>query len=330
MTQLSITLACSENDRTRPVITGTVPVEGVNLNCITLPPEEMFFRMVRYQEFDVSELSLAAYALMLRDNCPFVAIPVFPARAFRHGAIYVNESANISDAADLVGKTVGLAEYQVAANVWIRGILSDHYGVPNESVRYRTGGLHQPGRTEKVALENLPKEIDIAPVPPGQTLSDMLANGELDALYSPRVPNSFQSGDRRVRRLFEDSKGVEEDYFKSTGIFPIMHLIVIRRDLYHAHRWIAQSLSKAFGKSLEMAAAALDEATSLPTLLPWAGEELSRVRSLMGDPFWTYGLDAKNELVLETFLRYSEEQGLTRGITAAELFAPETLSTARV
>jgi 4,5-dihydroxyphthalate decarboxylase len=203
MSLLPITLACGPYDRTRALADGRVKVAGADLRYLTLDPEEIFFRMVTYGEFDVSEMSLATY-LITRDKAgeagaPFVAIPVFPSRMFRHTGVYVNrdrlpgaDGDPAATARALAGATVGVAEYQLTANVWIRGILAEHYGVPVESVRYRTGGLNSPGRHEKLAI-SLPPSIDIAPIPPGRTLSDMLAVGEIDAVYSPRAPESLRT-----------------------------------------------------------------------------------------------------------------------------------------
>ena len=214
-----------------------------------------------------------------------------------------------------------MAEYQLTANVWIRGILAEHYGVPVESARYRTGGLHAPGRTEKVAHDP-PPGVDISPVPPGRTLADMLVSGEIDALYSPRTPRPFVTG--QVRRLFPDPRAEEERYYAATGIFPIMHVVVLRRDLYQACPWLAQSLYKALEKARQAASARLAETAATVSMLPWLYADAERTRQLMGDDFWTYGL-AGNEAALAAFLRYSFGQGLARRLLGpAELFAPET------
>ena len=179
--------------------------------------EEIFFRMARFREFDAAEMSLSSYLVSLSagESAPFIAIPVFPSRSFRHSGIYVHTGSGISRPEHLVGRTVGVAEYQLTANVWIRGILADQYGVPVSSVRYRTGGLHQPGRPEKLAV-TLPPDVEVAPIGPGQTLSDMLAAGEIDALYTPRTPRSFADGHPQVVRLFPTSGPLN----RSTGATP--------------------------------------------------------------------------------------------------------------
>src|ERR1017187_7190377 len=249
MARLPITLACGDYDRTRALADGRGGVEGVDLTMLTLSPEETFFRMVRFEEFDVAELSLSTFVLTIQQDAPFVAIPVFPSRAFRHNGIYVHSGAGIESPGQLVGRRVGIAEYQLTANVWIRGILADFHNVPVNSVRYMTGGLHQPGREEKTAIPVLPEGIEIAGCPEGRTLSEMLVSGEIDALYTPRVPRPFLDHDPHVRRLFPDVREVEENYYRLTQIFPIMHVIVIRREVYQRNRWLASSLAKAFAQA---------------------------------------------------------------------------------
>src|ERR1035441_1664129 len=230
-------------------------------------------------------------------------------------------------AGQLVGRRVGIAEYQLTANVWIRGILADFHNVPVNSVRYMTGGLHQPGREEKTAIPVLPEGIEIAGCPEGRTLSEMLVSGEIDALYTPRVPRPFLDHDPHVRRLFPDVREVEENYYRLTQIFPIMHVIVIRREVYQRNRWLASSLAKAFAQARDLAFRGLDETASLPFVLPWVYDEIGRVQALMGEDYWSYGLNDANVLALTTFLRYAREQGLARDeIEPRDLFAPETLA----
>ncbi|PKW25492.1 4,5-dihydroxyphthalate decarboxylase [Phycicoccus duodecadis] len=322
---VQLSLACADYDRTAALRTGQVTVEGADLTYLTLPVEETFFRMVRYREFDVAELSLSTYVMTLaQDPSPFVAIPVYPSRMFRHSGIYVNADSGIERPEDLVGRVVGVPEYQVTAAVWIRGILAEHHGVPVDAVRYRTGGLHTPGRTEKLSF-SVPDGVEIAPIPAGATLAEMLAEGEVDALYTPRTPAPFTAGDPRVRRLFPDSRATEQDYFARTGIFPIMHVVVIRRDVYEAHRWLARSLTTAFERSRALTMVGIDETASLRYTLPWLPDEVAATRAVMGADYWTYGLPG-NEGTLETFLRYSFDQGLAdRAWSPRELFAPETL-----
>ena len=321
MARLPISLACGPYDRTRALADGRVEIDGVELRYIHLDPEEIFFRMLNYGEFDVAEMSLSTYLLTHLADGPFIAIPVFPSRMFRHTSVYVNGTAGIDKPQDLVGKTVGVAEYQLTANVWIRGILADHYGVPVESVKYRTGGLNTPGRHEKFSV-NLPPQIDIAPVAEGQTLSGLLAANEIDAIYSPRAPESF--GGPSVRRLFDDSRAEEERYYSETGIFPIMHVLVIHRRVYESNRWIAREMVKAFTAAKDIAFAELRRTVALSISLPWVREEFESTVERMGPDFWAYGIEP-NRTVLSSFIRYAHAQGLIDTTPEAEdLFAPET------
>jgi 4,5-dihydroxyphthalate decarboxylase len=330
MSKLRLSLACWNYDRTRGLLEDRIPVDGIDLTYINIPVEETFFRMIRHREFDVAEMSLSSYTMsMFRDPRPFVAIPVFPSRSFRHSCIYVNRNSGIREPKDLVGKRVGNPEYQLTAGVWIRGILSDDYQVPVSSVTYFRGGEEQPGRTEK-QMVSLPPEIRLENIGEGKTLSRMLQDGEIDAIYSPRAPSSFTKGDGTVRRLFENYETVEREYFQRTKIFPIMHAIVIRRELYEQHRWIAQSLYKAFVLAQREVYEDLYEPAALKTMLPWQIRHAEKTRDLMGKDFWPYGFEP-NTQVLSTFLRYSFEQGLSKRLLAPhELFVPEALEAFKI
>src|SRR4030081_1891511 len=234
MSKLRLSLACWNYDRARGLLEGRIPVE------------ETFFRMLRHHEFDAAEMSLSSYVLSLfSENPPFIAIPVFPSRFFRHSCIYINRNCGIREPKDLAGKRVGTPEYQMTAGVWIRGILSDEYSVPITSVKYFNGGEEEPGRSEKLAL-SLPASIHLEAIPPTETLSGLLEAGGIDALYTARMPSTFRSGSGSVKRLFEDYQTVEREYYLRTKIFPIMHTLVIRRTVYDKYSWVAQSLYKAF------------------------------------------------------------------------------------
>lgn len=321
---LELTLACGHYDRTEGLRDGSVGIEGVRLTYLDLPVEETFFRMARFGEFDLAELSLSSYVVSLERDAPFIAIPAFPSRMFRHSGIYLNAAAGIAEPADLAGRTVGVAEYQLTANVWIRGMLAEHYGVPVGSVHYRTGGLHRPGRVEKLALR-LPDGLRVTPIGPTQTLADLLVSGEIDALYTPRTPEPFRAGRPEVTRLFPDYPAEERRWFERTGLFPIMHVVVLRRELYQRHRWLARSALKAFEQARRQALDGIDETAALRYLLPWLPAEVARTRAILGPDYWSYGL-AGNDAVLRTFLRYAREQGLVQtAFEPADLFAPETL-----
>ena len=323
-------LACWNYDRTSALIDGRVQPEGIDLTYLSLPVEETFFRMLRYREFEAAEMSLSSYVLSLFSaEPPFVAIPVFPSRLFRHSCIFINTASGIREPRDLVGKRIGNPEYQLTAMVWARGILADHYGVPPDAVTYCTGGQEEPGRGEKQPLD-LPPRIRVERIPPGKTLSAMLAAGEIDALYTPRIPSTFRDGAGRVTRLFEDFPRVEREYYRQTGIFPIMHTVVIRRDVYERAPWTARALYKAFSTAQQIAYADLAETSALKTMLPGLIGHLEETRHDMGDDFWPYGLDA-NRQVLDTFLRYAHEQGLAKTpLKPEQLFAAETLDAFRI
>ncbi len=330
MSKLNLSFACWNYDRTRPLLDGSIQCDGINLNYLNLPVEETFFRMARYQEFDIAEMSLSSYCVSLnRADKPFIAIPVFPSRFFRHSCIYINANSGIKEPKDLIGKRIASPEYQMTAPVWIRGILSDHYQVPIDAQPYLFGGEEETGRIEKLKLE-LPQNIKVHPIQPHQTLSQMLYDGELDALYTARMPSSFLKGDGRVKRLFENYPEVELNYYKETQIFPIMHTIVIKREVYEANRWIAQSLTKAFYAAQKIIYADLAETAALKTMLPFLSAHVDATRRDFGVDWWPYGFE-KNVKTLETFTRYHLEQGLSKSkLNPIELFAPESLEAFKI
>jgi 4,5-dihydroxyphthalate decarboxylase len=330
VSKLRLSLACWNYDRTRALMDGSVQPDGIDLVYQSLPVEETFFRMLRNREFDCAEMSLSSYVVSLfREPQPFVAIPIFPSRFFRHSCIYVNAKAGIREPKDLIGKRVGTPEYQMTAPVWIRGILADHYGVPVDSVIYCTGGEEQPGRAEKLKLD-LPPNIRIRPIGATQTLAQMLASGEIDALHTARMPSTFKTGGGSVRRLFENYPEIERQYYRDTGVFPIMHTVVIRRDVYEQSRWVAQALFKAFVLAQEQTYEDLQVTAALKAMLPWLTAHVEEAQALMGDDYWPYGFE-RNRATLATFLRYHHEQGLSkRLLTPEDLFAPETMESFKI
>jgi 4,5-dihydroxyphthalate decarboxylase len=330
MPALRLTLACWDYDRTRALMDGSVAPDGIDLIYLNQPVEETFFRMMRYREFDCSEMSLSSYVASLNsENPPFVAIPAFPSRFFRHSCIFVSAKRGIRQPADLKGKRVGVPEYQMTAPVWIRGILSDDYGVKVTDVEHVSGGEEEPGREEKLKL-NLPKEIRVRPIGSEQTLSRMIADGDIDALVTARAPSTFHKEPDKVRRLFPDYVEKEKEYYRRTKIFPIMHTVVIRRDVYAKNPWVAQSLYKAFTEAKAKAYRLYDQTAALPAMVPWLLAQIDEARREMGEDWWPYGVEP-NRKVLETFLRYHYEQGLSGRLRAPdELFARETLESFRV
>ncbi len=326
MARLDLSFACWDYDRMKALEDGRVRPEGLDLTFVPLLPAETFYRQLRYEEFDVCEMSLSSYLLLQNDDDPpLVAIPVFPSRFFRHQSIYVNVESGIRAPEDLVGRRVGIPEYQMTAAIWQRGILSDDYGVSPDSVEYVTGAIARGGhREEKVPLR-LPERFSVTPIGEGENLSDMLVAGEIDAVYAASPPAAFGS-EPRVRHLFEDFVQVEKDYYARTRIFPIMHLVAIKRATFEAHPWIARSLMKAFDAALQQAYFDLRQRGALKYMLPWLQQHLADTVDALGEGYWDYGLD-KNRHVLETALRYSQEQGLLqRSLSPEDLFVPEARS----
>lgn len=330
MSTRTLTLACGDYDRT-PGLSSAGSGDSLALRVLRLPPEEIFHRMLRYREFDAAEMSLSSYVASLDGPAGgnLVAIPVFPSRAFRHGSIFVNRDRGVARPCDLIGARVGVPEYEMTAAVWIRGILADQFGVPVNGPHYLTGGLEEPGRTAKSALR-LPPGIHVQEIPPGESLNRMLAEGELDALHTARAPSAFVAGDPRVVRLFPDYAEQEKRYFADTGIFPIMHTVVIRRDVYERDRWLATELTKLFERARDLAVERLQATVALTVTLPWLPQHVEETSALMGPQPWPYGVEP-NRHTLTRFLRYAREQGITEGaVSPEELFAPETLTTAKV
>lgn len=323
MSDIQLTLACEDYDRTRPLRDGSVRAEGIELNYVTLPVEEIFWRMCRYEEFDVAELSMGAFLVAAaQGRRPFVAIPVFPSRTFRHRCIFLNTASGIARPEDLRGRRVGVPEYTMTAAVWLRGLFQHEHGVKPEEIFWVQAGEEQPGRKDRVDFD-LPPGIRLEVVQ-DKTLNDMLEGGAIDALMSPRMPSCFLRGSPRVARLFPDFKKAEMDYFRRTGIFPIMHVIVIRANVYEERPWVAQSLYKAFSEAKDLCFSQLYDSNVLRISLPWTVAEYEETRSLMTEDYWPYGF-APNRRVLETLHGYLLEQGLIKQkLDLESLFASNT------
>lgn len=330
MSRVPLTLACWDYDRTRPLRDGTVLVDGVDLNYLPLPVEEIFWRMCQFEEFDASEMSLSAYLLYrTRPNPPFIAIPVFPSRMFRHAFVFINVHSGIRQPEDLKGKRLGIPEWAMTAIVWLKGIFQHEYGVKPEDVEFCVGGLENPGRKERVEIA-LPAGVKVSEIPEDRTLSDELDEGAIDALLTSRIPRCFREGSPNVRRLFENHKQVEMDYFKRTGIFPIMHTVVIKEEIVREHPWITQNLYKAFCEAKAIADEWLRDTQAIRYTLPWLLTEIEEEEALMGKDLWPYGVE-ENRKTLEALIRYSIEQGLAEGeIPIEELFPENTQSPFRV
>jgi len=316
MGKLKLTLACGLYDRTRALQNGEVRPEGIELNYLAYEPFQLFWRQARYAEFDASEYSLGAYLTELGKGMDrFVGIPVFPSRAFRHSCVYVNTEAGIEKAEDLKGKRIGLPDFSLTAIIWLRGILADDYGIGNEDAIWYTGGLNKPGGEPRMTL-NLPEGMERYHVR-DRSLNDMLVEGELDALLAPLMPVSFLNRSPRVARLWPNYAEVEKDYFSRTGLFPIMHAVVIKRNIYEKHPWVARNLMQAFIEAKEIAQQELYGLSVLKTTLPWQFPAYEETVRIMGPDYWPYGMEA-NRKGFETLARYMYEQGITPRIVKME------------
>jgi 4,5-dihydroxyphthalate decarboxylase len=327
---LKLTVAVTYYDRTRALLDGRVGIEGCETTVLELEPEEMFHRALHYREFDVAELSFSNFlTLTAEGTCPYLGIPVFPGRKFRHSGIFINTRSGIEKPEDLAGKVVGTPEYQVTAVTWVRGILEDVHGVKPTDVSWRWGGLKEPGRAQKTDFVP-PPGLTLEPIPDGATLQDMLAAGEIDALISPRSPACFDAGHPDVRRLFPDYVEQEKAYFRRTGIFPIMHLVGLRKELVEANPWLPDSVVKAFEEAKRLA---LEEVAynNIPRgTNPWMDAHTADARAVMGEDIWPYGVDA-NRTCVEAFLRYHHDQGLAaRPLTLEEIFVPSTFERSKI
>jgi 4,5-dihydroxyphthalate decarboxylase len=317
---LRLTFACGIYDRTDALRTGDVGVEGIDLNFLAIEaPREIFDRMGGRQEFDVAEFSSSEFISRLaRGGCPFVALPVFPSRVFRHGYIYINRNSGIGKPQDLAGKRIGVPLYTMTAAVWIRGHLAHQYGVDLATIRWVEGATNEAGRHGDPSAPALLKPARIEHDEKGRSLRDLLVSGEIDALASSQRPLPHPD----IAPLFPDSRAVERAYYRATRIFPIMHLIVIRRDLYERHPWIANSLYKGFLEAKAKALARLRKTGAHPSMLPWVHHDVEEINDVFGGDPYPYGIEP-NRPTLEALVRYMAEQHfIPQPIPIAELFVP--------
>lgn len=326
-----LTLACGRYDRVAALADGRVTVEGCDLDLIHLEPEECFWRMLQGEEFDAAEMSFGSYCMLrARGDDRFTAIPAFLSRSFRHNAIYVRDDGSINDPADLEGSTIGVPEYQMTAAVWIRGVLADEVGLDLGAIRWRTGGLDEPGRIERQPLA-LTNDFDVAPIPSDRTLTEMLLSGELDAITCPRVPRPMREPDGGgIRRLFPDYAARELAYWQRTQIFPIMHLVVVRRDVVERAPWLPTSLYKALRQAKAMALDGLADAPALAFMQPFLLDSLERQAEVFGADPWPYGIEP-NRHVISTFLDLLGAQGLLADeLDIDDLFSAGTRRESRI
>jgi 4,5-dihydroxyphthalate decarboxylase len=328
--KLPLSIAVGNYDRVRPLMDGTVQIDGVDPVFMGLEPEEIFFRAFRGNQFDVCELSLSSYAVKTaKGDCPYVAIPVFPSRMFRHSAFYIRKDSGIRKPEDFRGRRIGLPEYQLTACVWCRIILEEEYGVKPHEIRWVRGGIEQAGRIEKINLD-LPPNVTIEDIPPERTLSEMLDAGELDGIVGPRAPLGFVHGNPNIGWLFQDPQAAAKEYFRRRNIFPIMHVLGVRRSIVEQHPWLPAALLKAFTAAKDHALEMLSFTAALQVSLPFTVEQAHESQQLIGKDFWSYGLE-NNRHVLDSFLKHHHAQGLSsRRVKVDELFHPSTFETFKI
>ena len=326
MDKVALTLAIGDYEHTRDLASGRVPVQGATLNVLTLPPEEAFFRFTRFREWEVSEMSMGKYvSLRSQEDDGIAAIPVFPSRVFRHSMIYVREGGRIDRPEQLKGARIGVPEWAQTAVIYARGYLQHQVGVPLDSVDWVQAGVSEAGRVEKVKLK-LPHGVRLRPEP-ARSLNDMLLAGELDAVLSARPPRALGKG---VRRLFPDYEAAEEAYFRETGVFPIMHVIVIRSDVLTRHPWLAMNLYKAFDEAKRRSIERLSDITASHAPFAWLAPYAERMKALFGEDFWPYGVES-NRKTLQAFVDFALEQGVChRKLALEELFPKQVLTSFKV
>ncbi len=319
MARLNLTFACGPYDRTLALRDGSIRPEGIELNCITAQPSEIFWRMLQFKEFEISEMSLSNYtSLVSTGDAPFIAIPVFPSRVFRHGYFFINSDKGIDSPADLEGKRGGVPEYTMTAAVYMRGLLAHEYGVEPRDVEWVQGRADRLGR-------KLPADIRLAQAPAGSELGDLLARGEIDFLMTANNPLAFRRGNAKVRRLFPNYAEVEKDYYRRTRIYPIMHTVVIRRDVHERHPWVALNMYQALCQAKQHAYDLLADMGSSKVSSAWLQSLIEEEKEIIGPDWFPYGI-AANRPSIEALLQYTHEHGLTdRRIGLEELFAPSTL-----
>jgi 4,5-dihydroxyphthalate decarboxylase len=326
MARLNLSIAVRDYDRTRPLTDGTVQIDGVDPVFMALDPEEIFFRAFRHAEFDICELSMSSSTVKTaQGDFAYVGVPVFVSRAFRHTSIYVRTD-RIRRPSDLKGKKIGVSEYQLTANVWARALLEDEYGVKPSDVHWIRGGLEEAGRIEKIAI-TLPSDVKLDPTPEGRTLNAMLEAGEIDAFIGPRTPSCFEQGKPNVGWLWDSPMEEAKAYFRKTGIFPIMHIVGVRRTLVGHHPWLPAAVLKAFSRSKDICLGLLEETSASKVTLPFMEEQVKSARDFMGHDFWPYGIPA-NRKQLEYFFAQHHKQGLSsRLVKVEDLFHPTTFET---
>ncbi|MEC8856237.1 MAG: PhnD/SsuA/transferrin family substrate-binding protein [Chloroflexota bacterium] len=322
MKNLDLKIAFWDYDRTRPLMDGRISPKGIKLEITVLRPREIFPRMLQDQEFHVAEMSLASYVILKAHNqCPFVAIPVMLSKMFRHDCIYVRPDAGISEPADLRGKRIGLPQYGSTAGVFNKGLIQHEYGVPPSEISWFMGGQDNPTPAPLAPLA-LPADIHLEFIPEGATLEGMLDDRQLDALFATYIPKLFLNGSPNIVRLFPNFKEVEQDYYRRTGIFPIMHTVVIREDVHQENPWVAPSLYDAFTHAKDLAVNRLYDTDALALTLPFLIDHVEETWRIFGSDYWAYGVEP-NRPALEGLAQYVVDQGLAPRVVSTEELFPE-------
>ena len=317
---------CDTWDRSHPLIDGVVRPAGIDLTYVVVEPGDLFRRMFQYAEFESSEMSTSTLMAMIsRGDDRLIGVPVFPSRSFRHGYVFVGDRAGIERPQDLAGKRVGVPEYQMTAAVWIRAFLEHDFGVKSAEVEWFEGGFDAPGYSERMPMQ-LSGGIRLSVIPGDKSLLGMLGNGELHAVTCATRPKTFDKPNSGFHRLFPNYREIEKEYFLRTGFFPIMHLVVVRRDVYERHRWIPNALIEAFSRARDYGWQRLRESSWLTVSLPWIQSHVEEIQDVFGGHPFPYGFEA-NYATLKALTEYSFEQGLsTRKLEPEEIFATETLT----
>ena len=316
MAKLRLTVAAGDYDIVRPLKEGLVEAAGLELIFLTdMGPRERHWRLARKHEFDICEENVGAYFIARDQKHAITAIPVFLHRRFRHGFVFINTAAGIKSPKDLIGKQIGGTNFMPAGNIWMRGILEERYGLPHRTVTWVTD------RSEDIAFE-APSDLRIEMKRSAKSLNDMLAGGDIPAMISPTIPRPFVMGDKRVARLFPDYKQVEIDYYRETGIFPIMHVTTIRQEIVDKYPWVTTNLVKAFEASKQLAYQRVKNPRMVP--LAWVRTAVEEQQDILGPDPWQYGLTDANRKNLETIQRYVHQQGMVSKLRPLEELFDDT------
>lgn len=328
MANIHLTLAVGDYEHTRDLACGDVRAEGIDLTVLRTPIEELLLRYVRHGEWQVSEMGMGPFvSLLSRGHKDMVGIPVFTSRVFRQTSLYLRADAGIQSPADLAGRRIGVPEWAMTAVIYVRALLQHAHSVDLKSIKWFQAGVNEAGRVDKMNLR-LPG-YSITPMP-ARSLSEMLVAGDLDAVISARAPQPYVEGHRDIKRAWTDVFKEEVAYFDATGVFPIMHMIVLRRDAYEKNRWIAANLTKAFEEAKRRALHRIKDSAVSHFPIPWLSHHVGLVQAHIGADFWPYGLEL-NRTTLDAFCQWCYEQDVCeRRLAVEELFAPEVLTVSRV